>query len=89
MIRFRLTRSALLLACAISAPSLFDAFVGHTIEPTTAVLRFAMAIVFSVVAVGVVTSVVEGYRVVNAVKAQETARQQLRRRRDDDPLLGE
>jgi hypothetical protein len=87
MIRFRLTRSALLLACAISAPSLFDAFMRHTIDPTSAVLRFALAVIFSVVAVGVVSSVVEGYRVLNAVKARESL--QPRRRRDDDPVLGE
>jgi hypothetical protein len=80
MIKFRLTRSALLLACAITAPSLFDVLWRHTVDPTTAVIRFAAAVAFSVVALGVVTSVMEGYRVVNATKAK----QHPLRRRDDE-----
>jgi hypothetical protein len=84
MIRFRLTRSALLLACAISAPSLFDAFVRHTVDPVNAVLRLAGCVVFSVVALGILTSVMDGYRIVNAGKKQ----QMPRRRRGEGVSTG-
>ncbi len=83
MMRFRISGTALVAACVLSGPALMAAFVEHTVDVRTAVVRFAVALAFAVVGLTVIESIVQAYRSTNVERSQQApTTPQLRR---DDP----
>jgi peptidoglycan/LPS O-acetylase OafA/YrhL len=53
--------STLFLALAIASPALYAAFVEHTLDPTTALLRLLIAVPVAAIMLGVVRAVTRDY----------------------------
>ena len=53
--------STLLLAAAIASPALYAAFVKHTLDPQTALIRFLIAVPVAAIMLGIVRVVTRGY----------------------------
>jgi hypothetical protein len=53
--------STLFLALAIASPALYTAFVKHTLDPTTAMLRLLIAVPVAAIMLGIVRAVTRDY----------------------------
>jgi hypothetical protein len=53
--------STLFLAVAIASPALYSAFVKHTLDPQTALLRLLIAVPVAAIMLGVVRAVTRDY----------------------------
>lgn len=72
MMRFRITGTALVAATVLSSPALLAAFVEHTLDLRTALIRFVIALAFAVVGLTVIESIVAAYRTSNADKDHQS-----------------
>jgi hypothetical protein len=54
--------STLLLATLMASPALYHAFVTHDLEPTTALIRFLIAVPVAAIMLAVVRVVTSGYQ---------------------------
>ena len=52
----------LLLATLLASPALYHAFVAHDLDPTTALIRFLIAVPVAAIMLAVVRAVTNGYR---------------------------
>lgn len=74
---FRLSGMALLIAAIVSFPALESAFVDHTLDARSALIRFAIALVLAMGAIAVVESVVANYRAHNILQQRAKADAEL------------
>jgi len=71
------------VAFLVSFPALQHAFVEHTLSMQNLLIRVGLAVIFGIVAVAVVSGVVDAYRLHNIVH-RRNADMAARRKADDD-----
>jgi hypothetical protein len=84
MTRFKLSGPAFLIAFLVSLPALRHAFIDHTLSMQNALIRVGLAVLFGIVAVAVVSSVIDAYRLQNILRRRRTDLAAAQRRADDE-----
>jgi hypothetical protein len=84
MTRFKLSGPAFLVAFLVSLPALRHAFIDHTLSMQNALIRVGLAILFGIVAVAVISSVIDAYRLQNILRRRKTDFAAAVKRRADD-----
>jgi hypothetical protein len=82
MSRLKLSTPALLVALFVSWPAVKDGLFDGTLSMQTMLIRLALALFFGMVAVAVVSSVVDAYRLQNVVRRRREAA--MSAKADDD-----
>jgi hypothetical protein len=87
MSKLKLSGPALLLALFVSFPALRDCLVDHTLSTDVMLIRVALAVLFAMVGVAVVSSVIDSFRLQNLlrIRREEAAAAASARRTDDEP----